>query len=551
MVFRRTPLQNLWGGNLSGRTMLGGTTAKLTLNAARTSSTLRDYRFSPFVYDGPNGAGLTVAYDASNTTVPTFRYATPTMTSAANDPANFALSHYFTIDQAARGRDIGSALDFSTPWHTQGPWSATLSYGGKIRDERKDFTATGGFWFSGSSLPLTSALSSFSDPHYYSYATNAFTIGPMPDERTARSFENSSANAFTNGTDTASNALASINGSERIYAAYVSNTTTAGPVELYLGLRMENTHATYTGHAVTQDADGNATGITTVPGSQTYTDLFPSVQLKYTVAPRTDARLAVTRGIARPDYAALAPSLHGTLGGSQSDPNNLTEGNPNLKPQHAWNYDLLVEHFFPSVGVISGGVFYKSLTDFIFNQTFTYSGPIAAFTGQLGTRPENGGSGHLLGVEAEWAQRLVFLPGAMAGLGFDANYTHVNSRVLVDPASGRYAPLQRQSPSLANVAMTYDYGRVSSRIGWAYQGANISSYGDGSASPSGDTYFYSHSQIDGSVIYNFTDRVQIQLQGLNLNNAVFGFFSGTTKHDYAIQREYYGRTIYFGAKYNL
>ena len=53
------------------------------------------------------------------------------------------------------------------------------------------------------------------------------------------------------------------------------------------------------------------------------------------------------------------------------------------------------------------------------------------------------------------------------------------------------------------------------------------------------------------MIYNFNPRVQIQLQGLNLNNAVFGFFAGTPGHDYAIQREYYGRTIYLGAKYNI
>jgi TonB-dependent receptor len=288
-----------------------------------------------------------------------------------------------------------------------------------------------------------------------------------------------------------------------------------------------------------------------VPGSQTYTDLFPSAQVRYSLSSRTDARLSVTRGIARPDYSSLAPSLSGTLGASPSDPSALTAGNPNLKPQHAWNYDVLVEHFFPSVGVISGGVFYKQLTDFIFNQTFRYTGPIAAFVGQLGTRPENGGNGHLLGFEGEWVQRLVFLPGAWAGLGFDANFTHVDSRALIDPASGRHAPLQRQSPNLANAALTYDYSAVSGRLGWAYQGANITSYGDGTASPSGDTYFYAHSQLDGSVIYNFSPRVQIQLQGLNLNNAVFGFFSGTPKHDYAIQREYYGRTIYLGAKYNI
>ena len=552
MAFRRTPVEQLYGGNLSGRTMLGPVESKVTLNASGTTSHLRDYRFQPFVYDGPGGQGLTIAYDASNTTVPTFSYATPTMATAAADPANFALPYYFTIDRATTGRDLGAALDFGDVWR-QGDegWGSTLNFGGKVTDERKHHTSSGGFWFTGNPVALPPMLSGFSDPNYYSNVSSAFSIGPMPNEALARAYENTNASAFTNGTDTVRNILGSYNGSERIYAGYVSNRATAGPIELYLGLRTEHTQADYAGHAVTADTSGNVTSIQTVPGSQTYTDLFPSAQIKYSLDSRTDARLAVTRGIARPDYASLAPSLQGTLGANPSDPSALSAGNPNLKPQHAWNYDALVEHFFPSVGVISGGVFYKQLTDFIFNQTFRYNGPIAAFVGHLGTRPENGGTGHLFGFEGEWVQRLVLLPGAWAGLGFDANFTHVDSRALIDPGTRRYAPLQRQSPNLANAALTYDYSAVSGRLGWAYQGANITSYGDGTATPNGDTYFYAHSQLDGSVIYNFNPRVQIQLQGLNLNNAVFGFFSGTPKQDYSIQREYYGRTIYLGAKYNV
>ncbi len=552
MSYNRTPLGQLYGGTLGGRTKWLGIDVKLSLNAAGTTSRLTDYRFSPFVYDGPSGQGLTVAYDASSTKVPTYQFANSAMASAAQTPANFALSHYFAIDGATTGRDLGSAADFSTPWHTDAAtWSSLFKFGGKIRDERKDYTANHGFWYSDTQFPLTQALGNFSDPHYYSSASNAFVFGPMPNDPAARRYENANASTFTNGSDSVQNILASFNGSERIYAAYVSNTLTAGPTELYLGLRMENTHSNYTGHAVSQDTSGNVTSISRVPGSQTYTDLFPSAQLKYSFAPRTDVRLAVTRGIARPDYSALAPSLQGTMGGSLSNPANLTSGNPDLKPQHAWNYDFLAEHFFPSVGVISAGVFYKSLTDFIYNQTFTYNGPVTAFDGQLGTRPQNGGAGHLLGFEGEWNQRLVFLPGVFAGLGFDANFTHVDSRALVDPSTGRYAPLQRQSPNLANVAATYDFGPLSARAAWAYQGANIVSYGDGSPTPTGDTYFYAHSQIDASVIYNFNSRLQVQLQGLNLNNAVFGLFTGTPGHDYSIQREYYGSTIYLGAKYNI
>ena len=553
MAYERTPIEQLYGGTLSGRTQLNGVTAKLTLNMAGTSSDLTDYRFHPFVYDGPGGQGLTVAYDASNTKVPTYQFANAAMASAAETPSNFTESNYFTIDRRTTGRDLGSALDFIAPWHESGSaWTATLNFGGKVRDERKDYAQSGGFWFTPSApFALSSVLGNFSDPNYYHSASNAFSIGPMPDPAAAHRVEDIQVSSFVNGTDTVSNIVASLTGSERIYAAYVSNRIEVGALELYLGLRAENTHATYTGHAASFDDAGNLVSITAVPGAQSYTDLFPSAQMKYAFGPSTDARIAVTRGIARPDYAALAPSLQGTLGGSKSDPNNLTTGNPDLRPQHAWNYDLLVEHFFPSVGVLSGGVFYKQITDFIFNQTFTYNGPITAFSGQLGTRPENGGSGHLWGLEAEWAQRLVFLPGAFAGLGFDANWTHVESEGLIDPASGRKAPLQRTSPNLGNAALTYDYGMLSGRVGWAYQGANITSYGDGSPSPTGDTYYYAHSQVDASVILTIDPRLQAQLQGLNLNNAVFGFFSGTPDHDYAIQREFYGRTIYLGLKYAL
>ena len=53
------------------------------------------------------------------------------------------------------------------------------------------------------------------------------------------------------------------------------------------------------------------------------------------------------------------------------------------------------------------------------------------------------------------------------------------------------------------------------------------------------------------MIYTLTPAIQIQLQALNLNNAVFGFFNGTPSRAYDIQREYYGRTSYVGAQYGF
>jgi TonB-dependent receptor len=547
-AYNRTPRETMYGFTVGGSTHFGSLSMKASANIAGTAQHESDYRFSPFTYDGPAGQGLTVSYDASNPKVPTFQYVNAAMNAGANSPSNFALTNYFTTDGNTNGYDNGGALDFSAPWATAAG-NSTFRFGAKVRDERKDFTSNRASFSTNVPFSLANAGVGVTDPNYYQEISNAFTLGVVPDHVVTAQYEDT--HAFQNNSNAARNALSSFNGSEKIYAGYVSNTLTTGALETYLGLRVESTHSSYFGHVQTKDSTGAASPIREVPGTQTYTDLFPSVQLKYTVSEGTDARVAVTRGIARPDYSQLAPSLVGSTDlASRNNPSALTAGNPDLKAQHAWNYDFLVEHFFPSVGVISGGVFYKQLTDVILTRRFTYNGPVTELDGFQGTRPENGGSGHLLGFEAEWQQRLTFLPGAARGLGFDINYTHVNSSATVD-TTGRTAPLARQSPNLANVALTYELGPVAARGAWAYQGANITSYGDGLPDGLGDTYFYAHSQIDASVLFNVSPRVQLQLQGLNLNNAVFGFFQGTPDHDYSIQREYYGRTLYLGAKYGI
>lgn len=551
-AYVRTPVEQLYGFTAGGSKALGNVTMKVTANFAGTSQAEHDYRFHPFTYSGPGGQGLTVAYDASNPKIPKFNYVNASMTTAAADPSNFMLSNFFTIDGQTTGHDGGGAIDFTAPWHTSdASWTSTLRFGAKLRDESKDFLSNAGSWSTNAPFSMAQAGAPFMDPRYYLDLSPGFAMGPSPNAVGAKAYEVAHMSQFTDGTNTVRNALATFSGSEKIYAGYVSNTIDAGALQLYLGLRAEAAQVAYTGHVVKKDTTGAVVGLTTVPGSSTNTDLFPSVQLKYQIDAATDWRLAVTRGIARPNYSQLAPSLQGTLDGSKSNSGNLSSGNPNLKAQHAWNYDFLIEHFFPSVGVVSAGVFYKDISDFIFNKTFIYSGPVTEFVGQAGTRPENGGSGHLLGFEMQYTQRFVALPGAFAGFGVDVNWTHVDSRVLVDPASGREAPMARTSPNLANAAITYDFGPVSARAAWAYQGANIASYGDGTPTANGDNYFYAHSQIDASVLYNISSRIQLQLQALNLNNAVFGFFNGTPSHDFSIQREYYERTIYMGLKYGF
>ena len=551
----RTPKEQMWAVTAGGRRVSGVWALDYALDYAGTRQQSQGYRFTNFNYNGPN---LTIHYAApAGATYPGFQYQSAADSQAAANPANYALGGYFQGDRTSSGRDIGGAANATFDYSLSG-YASKLKFGFRYRDEHKDFTSQNGFFIdtvSGPAPGMAQFLGSFSDPNFYTSLSSGYALGPMPDADAVVAYENAHAGNFLNVISPESDSLGSYSGSERIVAGYVMNTTDVGALRVNVGVRVEATHASYLGHSLATPTDtaGNPTGpavLQQIRGTKDYTNLFPSLQLRYAIDPETDIRFAFTRGIARPNYPDLAPNQSGatcSTCANQPSLSGFTTGNPNLKAQYAWNYDLLAAHYLSTVGVISAGVFYKNLRDVILTRRITYTGP-GPFNGYVGFAPDNGGTGWLWGFEATWTQRFVFLPGWLAGFGVDANYTHTNSKVLVDPASGREAPLLRQNPNIANLYVTYDKSPLSARVGWTYNGAMIGAYGDGTPTPTGDNYFYQHGQVDGSIVYNATPNVQIQAQVLNINNAVFGFYQGAPGHEFNIQREYYKQTFFLGTK---
>ena len=83
--------------------------------------------------------------------------------------------------------------------------------------------------------------------------------------------------------------------------------------------------------------------------------------------PFTDTvlRVSYSRTLARPNYSDLAPFV-------LQDPTALTisRGNPDLKVTTSNNVDVSFEHYFQTVGVASGGFFYKKcLSDYSYQTT--------------------------------------------------------------------------------------------------------------------------------------------------------------------------------------
>jgi TonB-dependent receptor len=228
-------------------------------------------------------------------------------------------------------------------------------------------------------------------------------------------------------------------------------------------------------------------------------------------------------------------------------------GNPNLKPTHANNYDLLFEQYLNPLGMIQAGFFYKDITDPI----FLVSSPVTsgAFAGFSQRQPVNGSSPRLLGFELAYQQHLAFLPGKLSGMGITANYSYTTSEAHGVPGRSDKPPLQRQAPHTWNISPTYDRGRLSLRVGIAYNAANIFfyNYSDGAVlginGPNGDGYLYSHLQVDAQASLRLAKGFTAVVYGLNLNNEVFGFYQGSPM--YPIQREYYKPTYAAGLRWSL
>jgi hypothetical protein len=108
----------------------------------------------------------------------------------------------------------------------------------------------------------------------------------------------------------------------------------------------------------------------------------------------------------------------------------------------------------------------------------------------------------------------------------------------------------RTSPNAFNISPTYDRGRLSIRVGLSYNQASIYAYqyangtAGGVKGPLSDVYFYTHFQVDAQASIRLNHGLNLVVYGLNLNNAVFGFYQGSPQ--YMIQREYYQPTFSAG-----
>jgi hypothetical protein len=136
---------------------------------------------------------------------------------------------------------------------------------------------------------------------------------------------------------------------ENVLAAYASyKSSISEKVSFNAGLRAE--HSDITGTSVTLDQ----------VNKQRYLDFFPSLFVQQKVSKEYQINYSANRRITRPNYRLLNPFVF------YIDPLTTEQGNPNLRPQYAHNFEM--NHILKGAYQFSMG--YSVTTD-VFQQIFT------------------------------------------------------------------------------------------------------------------------------------------------------------------------------------
>lgn len=321
-----------------------------------------------------------------------------------------------------------------------------------------------------------------------------------------------------------------------------------------LGLRAEYTSIDYLGYTmIDEEAKGER------EGNNSYVNLFPNLTLKYQATDNLVLRGAFSTALARPNYYWLVPYTNIT-----SSKAEVSTGNPDLKPTYSYNFDLLGSYYFGNVGLISAGVFYKQVQDFIYKYATTsftrdqFSQHFPGITNPIEVGEEwemsqhrNGDNVDLWGVEVAFQRSLNFLPTEfLRRFTVYLNYTYTHSKaagITDDDGNEREnMPLPGSAPHTANASLAWENKWLSLRLSLNHAASYLDTLGEDDFE---DGYYGAQTFLDFNANAKVNKNLSIFLEANNLTNQPLYYYQG--QKDRLMQIEYYKPTFTAGLKWNL
>ncbi|MRW91439.1 TonB-dependent receptor [Duganella sp. FT80W] len=289
--------------------------------------------------------------------------------------------------------------------------------------------------------------------------------------------------------------------------------------------------------------------ITDIDSSTSHTDVLPSVSAKVDWANNWMSHLGWGKTVTRPDFASLNPALALTPA-TVNRPGYGSAGNPNLKPVESKALDVTLERYFDNNGYVSVAMFDRRIDGYL--QSFSQ---VESIDGQQYTitRPQNAGKGKLYGYELSAQKFLDFLPGALSGLGVQANYTwingHTESANTLNGTDYTITPLTNVAKKNANLALIYEQFGFSGRLAFTRRDKYVESLNNGGIQLPATNMVRARNQVDLSVGYEFNQHVSLQFNAWNLSNSAYQSYSGYEQFGRDIR--YDPRTYSLGLRFKL
>lgn len=255
--------------------------------------------------------------------------------------------------------------------------------------------------------------------------------------------------------------------SEEIYGGYIQAKTTFfdDKLQVLAGVRVEHTH-------IEDSLYQNDSLVNAVAGKFDYTDVLPSLHLKYKLSKNENLRLSYFESISRPGFFELT-NYH--IAGEYYD----EYGNPHLNHAVAQNVDARYEWFPKGLDELLVGGFYKDISNPIEYAIVRLTGPSA-----VQIQPVN------LPNDAINYGGEIQIVKYFHSFGVSANYTYTHSAVTtsrdsyIPNPSGKgdttvsvkeTRPLQGQAAHIANLALIYRNPRIGfdAKLSLQYTGRHI------------------------------------------------------------------------------
>ena len=239
-------------------------------------------------------------------------------------------------------------------------------------------------------------------------------------------------------------------------------------------------------------------------------DLFPTVNLRYTINDHNNLRFALSRTVTRPSFIEMAPFLYQESYGAAQ-----IRGNEELQNGYNYNLDIRYERFAENGDMFSLTGYYKHLDKPIERiQRLQGGATMHSF--------QNADQGMAAGIEAE--ARKTLAPDLKVAANVSYMYTNVKL-----PQGGAYTnkerSLQGASPILFNADLTYapSFGedrRLSLALLYNLQGRRIHAVG---VSGLGDIKEQTRHTMNFRAAYNLNSHLSFSLQVDDLLNRAIIF----------------------------